>query len=321
MGILYCCCCCCLNNLFTKTLEIISIIFHSTQLLFVLICLIGIKWSLIPTINLVLFILMLILILILLSFIILLRYWRAKGTIKTTRKSLGINFSTIAFASIIFCLIISFVELFVMGYGFYTTNYPCINSKDNNNQNNYYNYNYNYRGGGYYSYYKTKNNNNENKRNLNTDKDKDSDIESLCANKDKYYYAGIISGAQYMLAYTTFAILEFTLILGIWIWFILRRRIVHGLDRPSPISRGQGQGGVYDPYGRQVVVVQPGDVVVMDGQRHVAMPIGQYNQCFEPYMQNNNNNAISNLPQSQVNVNQNSAQIPGSNENIQEKPY
>ena len=316
MGILYCCCCCCLNTLFTKTLEIISIIFHSTQFLFVLICLIGIKWSLIPTINLVLFILMLILISIILFFIILLRYWRAKGTIKTTRKRLGISCSTVAFSLIIFCLTICIVEEFVLSYGFYTTNYPCINYQYNNNQNN----NYNYRGGGYYYYYyKTKNNNNENKRNLNTDKD--TDIESLCADKEKYYYAGIISDAEYMLAYTTFTILEFTLILGIWIWFILRRRIVQGLDRPSPISRGQEQRGAYDPYGRQVVVVQPGDVVVMDGQRHVAMPIGQYNQCLEPYMQNNNNNVINNLPQSQVNVNQNSLQIPGSNENIQEKAY
>ena len=58
-----------------------------------------------------------------------------------------------------------------------------------------------------------------------------------------------------------------------------------------------------DQYGRQVVVVQPGDVVIMDGQPHVVMPMGyqnnnqnnnQYNNQF-----NNQYNNINNLPQSQ----------------------
>ena len=104
-----------------------------------------------------------------------------------------------------------------------------------------------------------------------------------------------------------------------WICLLLRRRIFQGLDGPSIPSTGQvqGQRAVYDQYGRQVVIVQPGDVVVMDGQQHVAVPIGQYNQYNAPNYQINNNNSVNNLPQSQNFANQVN---PGSQEYMQEKP-
>jgi hypothetical protein len=56
-------------------------------------------------------------------------------------------------------------------------------------------------------------------------------------------------------------------------------------------ARTVQQRAMFDQYGRQVVVVQPGDVVVMNGQRHIAIPMQQYNQY--------NNNNLNNLPQSQ----------------------
>ena len=309
MGIV-CCCCCCFNNLYARTLEIIAIIFHSTQSIFLFFCLIAIKWSKIPGVNLALFIIMFIIVLINLAFIIMLRYWRAKGIIKTTKKNIGTNISVICFALIIICLIICVVENFVISYAFQSVNYPCLNYKYSNDQ--YYN-DYYYQGN--YYYYKIKNNNTENIRNLNTD----SDIDKLCANKDKYYDTKIISDGEYTLSYSALCYLEVTLILGMWIYLLLRRRIFQGLDGPSIPSTGQvqGQRAVYDQYGRQVVVVQPGDVVVMDGQQHVAVPIGQYNQYNVPNYQINNNNSVNNLPQSQNFANQVN---PGSQEYMQEKP-
>ena len=220
---------------------------------------------------------------------------------------MGINISIICFVLIIICLIICLVENFVISYGFQSVNYPCLNYKNNNER--YYN-DYNY----YQGYYKIKNNNTENIRNLNTD----SDIEKLCADKDKYYDTKIISDGEYTLTYSTLCYLEVTLILGMWIYLLLKRRIFQGLDGPSITSAVQGQRAMYDQYGRQVVVVQPGDVVIMDGQQHVAMPIGQYNQYNVPNYQINNNNSVNNLPQSQNFANQVN---PGSQEYMQEKPH
>ena len=312
MGILYCCCCCCFNNLYTRTLEIISIIFHSIQTIFLLICFIVIKWSIIPVINLAMFILMMMIILTNLTFIIMLRYWRAKGIIKTTKRNLGINIATIGFALIIICLIICIIEDFLISYGFYTANYPCINYKYNNDQNNN---DYYYNGNIYY--YKTRNSNRENIRNLSTDSDNDE----FCADKETYYYAGVISDEEYILSYFTLSYLEISSVLGIWIWFLLRRRIIQGLDRPSISSTGQVLPAMYHQYGRQVVVVQPGDIVVMEGQQHVAVPVGQNNQYIDPYFpyKNDNNNQINNLPQTQNNQINN--QPPGSQEYMQEKPH
>jgi hypothetical protein len=254
---------------------------------------------------------MLIIILINLTFIILLRYWRAKEIIKTSKRSIGINFTTIGFGLIIICLIICIIENILISYGFYTVNYPCVNYKYEQNNNNYY-----YNGNIYF--YKAKNSNRENIRNLSTDSDKDE----LCADKEKYYYAGVISDEEYILSYFSLSYLEISSVLGIWIWFLLRRRIIQGLDRPSISS--PGQGAIYNHYGRQVVVVQPGDVVAMEGQQHVAVPVGQYNQYIDPYFpykNDNNNNQMNNLPQTQNNSNQINHQPPVSQEYMWEKPH
>ena len=109
-----------------------------------------------------------------------------------------------------------------------------------------------------------------------------------------------------------------------FVWYILRSRIIQGLDGPNlpnmpnlpnilPMQRG-----LYDQYGRQVVVIQPGDVVYMDGQRNVAISAeNQYN-----YQSNNPqyNNPQYNNPQ--YISNQINNPIPDSNEyNLQEKAH
>ena len=61
------------------------------------------------------------------------------------------------------------------------------------------------------------------------------------------------------------------------IWTILKNRIRLELDGPTPIR--VAPPAPIDPYGRAVIVVQPGDVVMMGGNPY------QYN----PYAQNQPN--------------------------------
>jgi hypothetical protein len=58
--------------------------------------------------------------------------------------------------------------------------------------------------------------------------------------------------------------LQISLFLGIIIWIILKKRIVLGIDKPVTMEKKQNV--IYDQYGRQVIVVNPGDVVIMGNQ-------------------------------------------------------
>ena len=72
--------------------------------------------------------------------------------------------------------------------------------------------------------------------------------------------------------------MEVALILNMVLFSILRNRIRMELDGP-PQPTMHPQGAVVDQFGRAVVVVQPGDVVMMGGNQY------QYN----PYIQNQQN--------------------------------
>ena len=101
------------------------------------------------------------------------------------------------------------------------------------------------------------------------------------------------------MAYFTLSYFEIASILEIIIWSILRRRIQQKLDGPPAVAVPVSPQMV-DPYGRQVVVVQPGDIVMMQGNPY------QYNPY--PYEQNQPQTPVSN------------AQFPVSNDfQIQEK--
>ena len=304
MGLLWCCCCCCFNNLLAKTLEIFEIVFQSFSLFFLLLSLIIIKWSNLTAVNLILFILMFIITLIILIFIIFIRYWRSKGVIKTTLKKRGIIFVSTCFGLTIVDLIVCIIEEFIIILNFYKVDYPCRNYKYES-KTSYNNYS---------PYYKIKTNYTKIDNGTKSLRKLSEDIN--CANYGQYYDAKIIPNADYTISYLTFSYLEIAFIFGIWILYILRRRIVQGLDGPAPTTIQQPV--MYDQYGRQVVVVKPGDVVIMDGQQHVAMPI--QNQPYNQYNNNISNNPYNNIGQSQNISNQVNPQIPDSQEyNLQEK--
>ena len=305
MGILYCCCCCCFNNLTSKSLEIVELVFQSISFFFFFFFFVIIKLSKIFFANILLFLLMLLITLLIIVFTSFIRYWRANNLIKTTKKLRGICFASTCLGLIITCFIICVIEEFVISYGFYNADYPCSGSKYLDNNINYNNY-----------YYKNKLNNttsNRNNRKLFNNED--------CYQLGSSYYANAIKSAEYLISYITFTYLEFSFILGVYIWYILRRRIIQELDgpMPTPVQPAIGQ------FGRQVVVVQPGDIVYMDGRPNIVAPVQnpnnyQYNygnNQYNNYQYNNNVGPSQNIS-NQINNNQ----IPNSQEyNLQEKAY
>jgi len=239
-GIVCCCCGCCLNDLLSKTLEILLIVFYSIDIALIIGCLMIISWSKISYINLVIFILILLINVLCLVFIALIRIWRIKKTIQTTNKKKGILFSNISIVILIICLVISVIEEFLLSNGLSNADYPCKNKKTEKNNNNYNQYIFKI------SF------NNKILRNL-----KDVD----CTEHGKYYYANEINTEEYVISYFTFSFLQIILFLSILIWIILKKRIFLGIDRPVSIEKNQRK--IYDQYGREVIVVNPGDVVIM----------------------------------------------------------
>lgn len=315
MGVFCCWCCCCFNNLQSKTLEILAIVFQAISFIFLSCTLAIIKWSKIPVANLLLFILMFIINILIIIFTSFIRCWREKNLIKNAKKIIGQRLASTCFGLIIFCFILCVIEEFVISFGFSNVDYPCRNVNYNNPEKSS-NYNYYYR-----------------KRNLGNDVD--------CNQVGPEYDANVITDVEYYISYITFTYLELSFILGVWIWHVLRRRIIQGLDGPSPTPV---QSVMYDQYGRQVVVVQQGDVVIMDGQPHIAVPAqnqnnNQFNQSNNQFIQSNNQfnqshnqfnhfnskqyNYKNNIGQSQNISNQiNNNPIPDSQEfNLQEKPH
>ena len=99
-----------------------------------------------------------------------------------------------------------------------------------------------------------------------------------CAIEGSSYYVEVITVGQELIGYFTFSYMEVALILNMVLFSILRNRIRMELDGP-PQPTMHPQGAVVDQFGRAVVVVQPGDVVMMGGNQY------QYN----PYIQNQQN--------------------------------
>ena len=241
-----------------------------------------------------------------LGFSIIIRYWRSKGLIKDVKKSKALAFATSCFALTIICLIICVIEEFAIIFGFYNADYLCKDYK------------------GQYRSLERKLNileiKNEKKRILKINK---NDID--CRDYGPDYDFRVVSSGEYLIAYFSLSYLEIALILLIWLYYVLRRRILQGQDGPLPISGGNIPQAMYDQYGRQVVVVQPGDVVVMGGQQNIAMPAqyvysGQYNNPNNMNQYANQNNY--NMPNSQNIQNQINPGIPNSQEfPLQEKVH
>ena len=248
----------CFSGAKTRTLEIVLIILNSISFVLIFLCLVLIKWSEISKANLALFIIMLLINIVYLTFSIIIRYWRFKNLIREEKRILGTSLSRAGFWIVIIQLIICLIEEIVFIVGVYRANHPCYKNDDDD----------------YYSHYYRR-----------------ISSEVNCSNKSSSYYIEVISDGQEFLAYITFSYLEIAIILSIVLFNLLRNRIEHKLDGPPQIPIVPQMFG---PYGRDVVVVQPGDVVVMEGNQY------QYNPY--PYVQNQQNN----IPPS-------NAQFPGNN--------
>ena len=262
----------CFSRASSKSLEITSIILNSISLLFLLLCLIMIDWKELSTANLVFFLIMLFLNVAYLIFSILLRIWRSKNMIKTLRKKVGVSLAVWGLALIIINFIACLIEEIVFSIGVNRANYPCYNNDDRGDRDPYYNYNF--------------------RRVSSVD----------CSGKNSDYYIEAITFKQFFIAYLTISYLEIILILDMTLFCILKNRINLELDGPAQLNIPPQMNyapQAVDQYGRAVVVVQPGDVVMMGGNQY------QYN----PYMQNQQNVVPPVNPQ-----------YPGSNDfQIQEK--
>ena len=284
MGIL-CCCACCFQMLSSRALEINLIVMSSILFFLLFLCFIIIKWKNFSAGNVVFFVFMFLISLANIVISSFLRYWRAKNLIKTSKKSNGVKLAIAGFTLTIIYFIICFIEEIIFSYNYIKTNYPCLNNNNGDTYGNSYTAPYYYK-----KYMNTTRFNNPYIRIL------DDDKIDICQNRPSNYDIDIIKGKELFMAYFTFSFSEIYLIFGMFIWWLLKGRIKQGLDGPLPegsIGRQVAGGAMYDQYGRQVVVVQPGDVVVMDGQRNVAVPMDQYNQYYNPNS-NQYNNQINN---------------------------
>ena len=204
MGLFLCCACCC-QNISTKAIEIFLMVFHSIEVVFLLLNLIILKWSYLTIINLIMFIIIFCFHIPCLIFIIFIRIWRSKNTIKTINKNKGIIFSNICFALLIISFIGCLIEDYALSYGISKANHPC---RDKVKDNDFYYVNrYNY------------------KKSEVLRKLKNDYTISECESLGKYHYEYNIPIEQIFLSYFTLSFLEAFTIIEFAFWYLLKNRI------------------------------------------------------------------------------------------------
>ena len=237
----------CFNAVFSKTLEIWLITLNSISFVLLILCLAIIKWSLLPKVNSVFFSIMFSLNSTYLIFSILLRVWRAKNLIKTSRKTAGVSLSIRGLVLVIINFIACLVEEILFYIGVYRANYPCWDYEEERYSTRSPNY----------------------RRAVNCDYEGSS------------YYIEAITVGQELIGYLTLSYMEVALILNMVLFSILRNRIRMELDGP-PQPTMNPQGAVVDQFGRAVIVFQPGDVVMMGGNQYQYNPYIQNQQNVPP---------------------------------------
>jgi hypothetical protein len=237
----------CFNQALSKTLEITLIVLNSISFVLLFLSLVIIKWKELSAANLVFFILMFLISISCLIFSIFIRYWRANNLIKDQKLKTATNLSIAGLTLVVINFIICIIEEIVLLVGFYRVDYPCYSNE--------------YRETTIY-------------RRISTKVD--------CSNKYSDYYADVITDGQYFIAYATFTYLEVALIFSMIIWTILKTRIRLKLDGPQSQVAVAPSPQMYDPYGRAVVVVQPGDVVMVGGNQYQYNPYGQNQPNIPP---------------------------------------
>lgn len=244
MGII--CCGCCFQSLSAKTNELILIVADIFCLFLFCMCFFIIKWSEIHFLNLILFIVLLLILIVCLVFTFMLRCWRSSGKIKTTKREIGIKIVTAEFIITIINLIICVIEEIVV-----LITYAKIMACDDDDDT------YNDRLQSYY------------RRRLN--KDEITELNELSQCKEKK----AAKNREYYIANTTLSYMDLMLILSLCILSILKRRIINKVDDDlPPVISGMS------PYGRQVIIVHPGNDMGMQN----------YNYYDNAYNYNNNYN-------------------------------
>ena len=203
-----------------------------------------------------------------------LRYWRAKNLIKTTKKRRGIVISIISLVSTMGCLVICiFEELSFSIIPYYYNHYFCENYNNNNYNNS-----------------------------LNTTSSNDSDIRishEECKN-EKFSFGEIF------FTFFTFSCVELYSFFGMFILGVLIKRIIKGSDGPLLDGVRVGERVMYDKYGREVIVVKPGQFAVIDGKKDKIVP---KEENTNQYYNINTNHQINNDIQNNINNKQTSQNI------------
>ena len=243
--------CCCLGSCFgtgsSKSIEVLLIILHTVAFALTILCLAIMKWKELSSSNLYFFIIMLVLSLICLIFAIIIRVWRAQNLIKSVKRSIGTTLCTTSFVLVIIHFVLCIIEEIIFSISYQDVNYPCRGNDD------------------YYYYRRLK-----------------SDVDCRFVNSD--YNTKIIPFYQYFIAYITLTYLEIALIIKMCVWYLLKTRVINGLDNPvvSPILNGVVPPVDYVYPGRTVVVVQ----------QPYPNPAGPYVYSPQVYsVDNNSNNA------------------------------
>ena len=261
MGLI--CCGCCFQNFSAKTNELILIFADFFCLFLFFMCFFLIKWSELSFLNLILFIAMLLILICCLIFTFMLRCWRSSGTIKTTKRETGIKIVTATFTLTIINLIICVIEEIVIIASFS----KIMTCKGDNNRDFLR------------DYYRRR----LNRGNEITELNEYSECEEKRIAKDNEYY----------ISYVTLSYTELMLILSLCILSILKKRIINKIDDNLPPVVA-----AMNPYGRQVIIVHPGEMGMGMGMQNYNDYNNNYNYNYNYNSQNLNFGKKKNNPNS-----------------------
>ena len=218
--------CCCLGSCFgtgsSKSIEVLLIIVHSVSFALIILSLAIMKWKELYSSNIYFFVIMLILSIICLIFAILIRVWRSKNLIKNTKRNIGTTLCTTSLVLVIIHFVACVIEEIIFTISYQKVNFPCKKYEDD------------------YYYRRLK-----------------SNID--CRFVKSNYNTKIIPFYQYFIVYASLTYLEVALILKMCVWYLLRTRVINGLDDPldTPIINNVQVPPVNYAYpGRTVVVIQ-----------------------------------------------------------------
>ena len=273
MGCMLLCCCCCLNDMTAKALEITLIVLNGIAFFLLFLCLVIIKWSRLYTANILFFLLMFFIEIACIIFLIFLRYWRAYNRIKTDKKYTGMVFCSVGMGITITNFFVVLVETVILFVNFTDLDFPCYSLVNDSSTHTYY--------------YRV--------------------LDSIytretCKVLGKDYDAKVISYGEYWISIITFSYCILAFFFLNFMWYVLRRRILLGIDEPehlappvSPVLGPQIIPGpqIVDPYGRVVIIAQSPMVSPYMNNMPIPRPNNNINVQVEPRVPGSNDEVLS----------------------------